>query len=163
MPSLGRVAASAFHRDSDRISEDMECQCNRHGNTPFRVVWRNRLFSLWQRLTLAGAFILQGLTGNVNAEAPFRKGNRGAMWASRPTGRGLSLSFVGHDAHIVPEPFVKCPGFVGRGLAPGASRDVPAKMPGASPRPTEIPVLPWQGRQATTLPRTNRPGSFAFL
>ena len=38
-PSLGRgVAVSAFHRDCDRISEDMERQSDRHSNTPFRVV-----------------------------------------------------------------------------------------------------------------------------
>nr|DAH25265.1 MAG TPA: hypothetical protein [Caudoviricetes sp.] len=37
-PSLCRVAVSAFYPDCYRVSEDMECQCNRHLLTPYSVV-----------------------------------------------------------------------------------------------------------------------------
>ena len=51
-PSLARVAVSAFYRDRDGIPKHMKGQCNRHYSTPFRVVWRNRLFTLGNALPL---------------------------------------------------------------------------------------------------------------
>ena len=67
-PSLGRVAVSALYGDCDRKTKHMKGQRNRHTSTPFRVVWRNRLFRIFALATPArsGAFILHDPTGLVN-------------------------------------------------------------------------------------------------
>ncbi len=46
----------------------MKGQSNRHDNTPFRVVWRNRLFSPWQRLPLRAIYSTK-IDGNCQQEA----------------------------------------------------------------------------------------------
>ena len=79
------MAVSAFHSERNRISEDMERQCNRHSNTPFRVVWRNRLFSLWQRLTLAGKSHFTESDRACQHNGSLRRG----AGLDKPGGRGI--------------------------------------------------------------------------
>ena len=57
----------------------------------------------------------------------------GAMWASRPTGRGLSLSSVGHDAHIVPRTLCQMPGVRGPGACPRRVPRRPGENAGGKP------------------------------
>ena len=55
-PSLGRVAGSTLYSDRYCPKKNMERQCNRHGLTPFRVVWLNSPAACLGALPLARQF-----------------------------------------------------------------------------------------------------------